>query len=113
MQRLVDTLCPTILIVALMGGCQNANSRSDLERRYDQVKLNMTQDQVKSIMGDGREVTRAEIEKYPEYPKFDTTDFPKATKWMQWDGKLQYVLAGFSEGKLVVIRLVGAQAPKR
>lgn len=98
------------LVLAVVPGC-GGNSKSDLEQRYEQVRTGMTEEQVAGILGQGRAVTTAELATYPEYPKFDTKEFPPDTKWMQWDGKLQYVLVGIAGGKVVVCRLVGAQPP--
>lgn len=94
----------------MLAGCRG-DGKSDLERRYEQVRTDMTEDQVTGILGQGRVVTAAALATYAEHPKFDTKNFPATTKWLQWDGKVQYVLAGFSGGKLVVCRLVGAKPP--
>lgn len=97
--------------LAVLPGC-GKSGKSDLERRYEQVQTGMTEEQVADILGQGRVVTAAELATYAEYPKFDPKEFPPETKWVQWDGNLQYVLAGFSDGKLVVCQLVGAEPPE-
>ncbi len=98
-------------VLAVLPGCGGGRT-SDLERRYERVQTDMTEEQVAGILGQGWVVTATDLATYPEHPKFDTKEFPPDTKWVQWDVKLQYVLAGFSGGKLVVCRLVGAQPPE-
>jgi hypothetical protein len=109
------TLCLLLMpgLACLVVGCNSQPSKSSFETKYDHVKLGMTEEQVITILGQGREVKAREIAVYAESPKLQPKDYPADTKWMQWDGEMQYILVGLSSGKVIVARLVGAQPPVR
>jgi hypothetical protein len=105
-------LIAVVGVVLLLAGC-GGSGKSELERRYDGLKLDMTAEQVTAVMGEGKPVTAAEIAAYPESPKLDMTGLPGDARWVRWGDGVPYVLAGFSNDRLVLAQLTGAAAPKR
>lgn len=104
---------PTIMLVSALGlvslaGCGGDEHKSDLEQKYDRLKLGMSHQEVAAILGPGRQVTAAQIAAAPEYPKLDTAGLPEDTVWYVWDGNLQYVLVGFSKDKAVLAQITGS-----
>ena len=99
-----------ILIFSFVG-C--GAGKHDLERKYEQLKIDMTAEKVKTVMGDGKPVTSSEIASYPEYPKLNLNGLPDDTRWVRWGESYPYVLAGFSKDRLVIAQIVGVGPPKR
>lgn len=99
--------------VALLTFAGCGDGKHDLERKYDQLKLDTTVEQVTAIMGDGEPVAAADIAAYPEHPKLDMTGLPDDTRWVRWGDGYPYVLAGFSKGRLVLAQVFGVGPPKR
>ena len=93
-----------------LAGC--GDGKHALEKKYDQLAVGMTAEQVKQVMGEGKPVTAAEIAVYPEHPKLDTTGLPADTRWVRWGEGLPYVLVGFSQDKVVLARVFGVGPPK-
>lgn len=106
--RLSSLLGAACLLVL---GC--GDGKSDLERKYDKLKVGMTDKEVTAIMGSGKPVTAEEIAAYLEYPKLDLSGLSGDTRWVRWGDGYPYVLAGFDKDKLVVARIVGAKPPDR
>jgi hypothetical protein len=92
-------------------GCQDG--KHNLERKYDKLKVGMTDKEVSGIMGSGKSVTAEEIAAYAEYPKLDLAGLSGDTRWVKWGDGYPYVLAGFDKDKLVVARIVGVAPAKK
>ena len=103
----------TVACVALLWLTGCGDGKSDLERKYDQLKLDMTAEQVKAVMGEGKPVTAAEVAAYPEHPKLDMTGLPEDARLVRWGDGVPYVLAAFSQDRLVLAQITGASQPKR
>jgi uncharacterized lipoprotein YajG len=97
----------------LLAGCKGGDQKHELERKYDQLKVDMTADEVTGIMGEGKPVTATELAEYPEYGQLDLTDLPKDIRWVRWGDGHPYVLAGFSKDILVLAAIKGVGPPKR
>lgn len=99
------------LFALALVGC--GDGKHPLEKKYDQLALDMTAEQVQQVMGEGKPVTAAEVTSYPGHPKLDTTDLPADTRWVRWGDGLPYVLVGFSQDKVVLAQVLGVGPPKR
>jgi hypothetical protein len=97
----------------LFAGCKGGDQKHELERKYDQLKIDMTSEEVAAIMGEGKPVTAAELATYPEHPQLDTTGLPEDTRWVRWGDGYPYVLAGFGKDILVLAAIKGVGQPKR
>ncbi len=97
-----------VVVMLLFAGC-SGNGKTDFQNRYERIQTGMTEQQVTDILGPGKVTPAAELATFSEYPKLDPKEFSPNVKWVKWDGNLQYILVGFTDGKVEVCRLMGAR----